>query len=96
MRADAFQEDLVDISDDGTNDFVAKVGEGGEVVGVQVNTEHIQRSRLRVDTRKWIMARMQPKKYGEQVSIDHSGSVSLSWAQAVQAAVEDGAQMPAE
>ncbi len=33
--------------------------------------EHVQRSRLRVDTRKWLMARMAPKKYGDKMQ--HTG-----------------------
>ncbi len=33
------------------------------------------RDRLRVDARKWIAAKMKPKKYGDKV--EHSGSVSL-------------------
>jgi hypothetical protein len=33
----------------------------------------IARSRLRVDTRKWLMARMAPKKYGDKVTQEHVG-----------------------
>jgi hypothetical protein len=32
------------------------------------NHEAINRSRLRVDTRKWLIARMAPKKYGDRVT----------------------------
>ncbi|TIP31141.1 MAG: terminase small subunit protein, partial [Mesorhizobium sp.] len=35
----------------------------------QVNSEHIQRSRLRIDTRKWVAERMRPKKYGSKVAL---------------------------
>lgn len=65
-------EDLLDIADDGTNDFVEKVRESGEkyVVG---DHEHIQRSKLRVDTRKWILSKMLPKVYGEKVQTEVTG-----------------------
>ena len=33
-----------------------------------MNGEAIQRSRLRVDTRKWLLAKLQPKKYGERIT----------------------------
>jgi len=61
-RADAFAEEIIEISDDGSNDTYTDE-DGGE----HVNHDVIQRSRLRVDTRKWLMARMKPKKYGDKV-----------------------------
>lgn len=67
--ADAMAEEVLDIADDGTNDFILK--ENGE--GITVNSEHIQRSRLRVDTRKWLMAKMKPKKYGDKLDMTTDG-----------------------
>ncbi len=32
-----------------------------------------KRDRLRVDTRKWLMAKMKPKKYGDKVTTEHTG-----------------------
>jgi hypothetical protein len=37
--------------------------------------ERNQRDRLRVDTRKWLMAKMQPKKYGDKMQ--HGGADDL-------------------
>lgn len=64
--ADALVEEMVDIADDGTNDFVDD-GEGG----IKFNSEHVQRSRLRIETRKWISAKLKPKKYGERLDMNH-------------------------
>jgi hypothetical protein len=36
----------------------------------------IQRDRLRVDTRKWMAARLAPKKYGDHVSHDVQGDTT--------------------
>ncbi len=33
----------------------------------------VQRARLRIDTRKWLMSKMAPKKYGEKVVNQHQG-----------------------
>lgn len=66
MRADAQLEELLEIADDGRNDWMQR--HAGEDVGWAVNGEHIQRSRLRVDARKWAMAKMAPKKYGDRVT----------------------------
>lgn len=68
-RADAFAEDIIDIADDATNDYMEVMDKDGDVIGYKVNGEAILRSKLRSDNRKWLMARMQPKKYGERVDI---------------------------
>ena len=35
--------------------------------------EDVQRSRLKVDTRKWVMAKMKPKKYGDKLDLTSDG-----------------------
>lgn len=59
-------EELVEIADDGANDWTVR--EGREVV----DHEHVTRSRLRVDTRKWLLAKALPKVYGEKIA--HTGA----------------------
>ena len=66
-QADALAEEMLDIADDGTNDWMEKRDKEGNNIGWQVNGEHVQRSRLRLDTRKWIAAKLKPKKYGDRV-----------------------------
>lgn len=71
--ADAMAEECLDIADDGTNDYMERLDKDGQPIGYQVNGEHIQRSRLRVETRKWLMAKMKPKKYGEKITQEQTG-----------------------
>ena len=71
-RAELMFEDMFDIADDGTNDWMEKKNDKGEVVGYSVNGEHIQRSRVRIDTRKWALSKMMPKKYGDMIKIDYN------------------------
>lgn len=66
-RADSIFEDILDIADDSNGDV--KYTEHGEVM----NSEFVQRSRLRVDARKWMLAKMMPKKYGERIEQEISG-----------------------
>ena len=40
--------------------------------------EHINRSRLRVDLRKWYVAKLVPRLYGERIEHEHKGSVDLT------------------
>jgi hypothetical protein len=60
-RCDAFAEEILEISDDASEDYIE--GERGTVG----NSAAVNRSKLRVDTRKWLMSRMLPKKYGDKV-----------------------------
>lgn len=60
-------DDLVDIADDGTNDYVEKERENGTKF-IAFDAEHVQRSKLRVDTRKWLLAKALPKVYGDKVA----------------------------
>jgi hypothetical protein len=71
-QADAMLEDILEIADDGTNDSYTD-----EEGNVRTNQDVIARSRLRVDARKWAMSKMAPKKYGEKLDLNHSGSVNL-------------------
>lgn len=36
------------------------------------------RDRLRVDTRKWLLAKVMPKVYGERIEHDHKGGVTVN------------------
>ena len=67
-RADAIFDEIIEIADDTSHDTLAT-----EKNGEQMNTEWVTRSRLRVDARKWVLARMNRKKYGDHVANEHSG-----------------------
>lgn len=38
-----------------------------------MNTEHVQRSKLRIETRLKLLAKWNPKKWGEKVDLNHGG-----------------------
>jgi hypothetical protein len=68
-RAHAMAEEALEIADDGERDYGQKDDEGVPIF----NSEHVQRSRLRVDTRKWFASKLAPKKYGDKVTQEHMG-----------------------
>jgi hypothetical protein len=72
-------DELLEISDDGTNDWVECEGEDGTKAPPAVDHEHIARSKLRVDTRKWLLSKCLPKIYGEKLEIrgDKENPVSV-------------------
>ncbi len=71
-RTEAMAEDLLDIADDGTNDWTTRTNKDGSEYDV-VDNDVIQRSKLRVDTRKWLMSKMKPKKYGDKIDVTSAG-----------------------
>ena len=64
LAVERMAEEIQQIADDGANDYYED-SEGNRVV----NHDHIQRSRLRVDTRKWLLSKLAPKKYGERLEL---------------------------
>ena len=54
-------DEIIDIADDSSNDIV--IDENGKFT---INHENINRSRLRIDTRKWLSSKLVPKLYGDK------------------------------
>ncbi|WP_292213135.1 terminase small subunit protein [Mesorhizobium sp.] len=73
-QMEAMADDIVDIADDGTNDYVTKTNGDGSTYEA-FDSEHVQRSKLRVDTRKWLMGKLAPKKYGDKLDLNVGGSL---------------------
>jgi|TARA_R110000744_G_C19322166_1_gene557731 hypothetical protein len=42
-------------------------------VKVPLSSESIQRNRLRIDSRKWMLSKMLPKVYGDKLHTEHTG-----------------------
>lgn len=72
--ADFLAEEILDIADDARNDYMASLA-GDDVAAYKFHGEHIQRSKLRVDVRKWMAARLDPKRFGEK--LQHAGVSDL-------------------
>lgn len=62
-------DEVLEISDDGSNDTYKTV-DGTEVTNYDV----IARSRLRVDTRKWLLSKALPKVYGDKITQEVTGA----------------------
>ena len=75
-QAEYWAEQIVEIADDSSQDTITNE-RGNEVA----NSEWINRSRLRVDTRKWLMSKLLPKKYGDKIDHTHTGDMVVKIAQ---------------
>ncbi len=69
--ADALADEILSIADDSSNDWMT-IGKGDNVYEVE-NREVTNRSRLRIDTRKWLASKLKPKKYGEHLDLTSDG-----------------------
>jgi hypothetical protein len=62
MQADALFDEALEIADDASGDWTADK-DGKKTL----DHEHVQLSRLRVDTRKWAAGKLAPKRYGDKM-----------------------------
>lgn len=68
IRADGIFDDMLVIADDRTNDrFLDAQG------NVQQSMTAVNRARVQLDTRKWVLGRMNPKKYSDKLDITSGG-----------------------
>lgn len=68
MQADFLAGQTIEIADDSANDTIID-DQGRE----RVNSEWVNRSRLRVDARKWMASKLAPVKYGDKIDITTKG-----------------------
>jgi hypothetical protein len=66
-QAHALVDELIEIADDSRNDWMER--NDPENPGWIANVEHIQRTRVRLDTRKWLASKILPKVYGEKLEL---------------------------
>jgi Bacteriophage Sf6, terminase small subunit-like len=70
LWAEATSHEIIDIANDGSNDWVDRETTSGRLKRV-VDHEAVHRSKLRVDTLKWLMAHRAPKRWGD--AMKHTG-----------------------
>ena len=63
--ADAMAEEILDLSDE-----ALPLAQNADP---KASNAIVQASRLRVDTRKWLMSKMKPKKYGDKLDMTSDG-----------------------
>lgn len=69
-RADAIFEEILEIADEPNADvFVDKV-----TGKIKIDGDVIQRSKLKVEARKWMLSKMNPKKYGTHKFVEQENT----------------------
>lgn len=70
-QAHVIFDEILDIADDGSNDWMER--KFGEDTRWVENGETLRRSQLRIDARKWMAGKLQPKKYGDKIHQELTG-----------------------
>lgn len=75
-QRELWSDELIDISDDGRNDWMEKRVGRDETITV-LNKEAVDRSKLRADTRKWLLTKLDRITYGDKVEQTHKGDAAF-------------------
>jgi hypothetical protein len=59
-------QECLDIADNATNDWMEKLDKNAQPIGWVLNGEHVQRSKLRIETRLKLLAKWNPRKWGDR------------------------------
>lgn len=70
-QAHLLADEIIAIADDASNDFMT-IQKGDQTYNIE-NKEWVNRSRLRVEARKWLASKLAPKKYGEKLDLTTDG-----------------------
>lgn len=72
FRAEALLDEIFDIVDETSHDTITT--DKGDIP----NGEWMQRSRLRYDARKWLIGKLNPKKYGDKIQQEITGETKVN------------------
>lgn len=76
MQAESWSDEIIDISNESENDIT--VDATGKV---RIDFECVNRSKLKVDTLKWLMSRMHHERFGDRIHQELSGSLNVNHAE---------------
>ena len=78
VAAEILVDEIIEIADDHSGDWKPIYNKHGELVDIKADNEAIQRSRVRIDTRKWYAMKLMPKIYGDktQIELDATGDLA--------------------
>ena len=71
QQAEILADQIISIADDDSADVIFVEGKdgSGKTAFPRLNKEFVQRSHLRVESRKWVASKLLPKKYGDKLAL---------------------------
>ncbi len=71
LQIENLAEEILEIADDETKDMF------DTEMGQQHNPTAVNRSKTRIDSRKWLLSKLDPKKYGDKLEIENKGEITV-------------------
>jgi hypothetical protein len=78
VAAELLMDEVIEIADDSADDWIETFDKNGKANGWKPDHEAIQRSRLKIDTRKWLASKLIPRIYGEKLEVEHGVTGDLA------------------
>jgi hypothetical protein len=87
-RAELIFEEVLEIADKQGEDVIGEDEHGNQIINHNV----ISRNRLQMDARKWMLGKMNPKKYGDKLDMT-SGGEKLQQPNQINISLPDGTDL---
>ena len=75
-QMDSWADELREIADDSSKDYIEVETPDGRVER-RFDGEHVQRSRLKIDTLKFLMSKLAPRRFGDKVAVDLTAKTAI-------------------
>lgn len=80
MLLEHWSDEIVEVSDDDTRDLQPYTKTSGDYheEGTKSDNTVVNRAKLRVDSRKWLLSKLRPGQYGDKIQQEHSGNITVT------------------
>jgi hypothetical protein len=78
VQAEMLIDEIFEIADDTKDDWKPTRNKHGKINGYKPDNDAIQRSRVKIDVRKWFASKMVPRMYGEHLDVSHDVTGDLA------------------
>ena len=74
LQAEFWADEIIKLADDSRTGITPKEAQ----MGVEVTTgDMVERSRIQIEARKWLLSKLLPKKYGDKLEVDNNMNVTV-------------------
>jgi hypothetical protein len=79
LQAEAWGDEMIQIADDASSDYYTATDRQGNEYQ-KVDHEVVNRSKLRIGTRQWLMSRLHHERFGDRIQQEISGDLNVNHA----------------
>lgn len=79
LQMETWGDEMIEIADEATNDTYESTDRSGNSI-TKTDHEVIGRSKIRIQTRQWLMSRLHHERFGDRIQQDISGELNVNHA----------------